>query len=235
MTHKITWQTESVRLTLLGSVEQSSSFSWSALTGQQPESVTSRPNQQLRVEEGPWENGHLALNAQPGRVEVIFNAIPQDPSTIPTLGDFKDVLPKFEGMVLKAKFPLSARIAVGVRLNAITGDQEKSDRLISEVLPDVKLPAGSTDVVFQYNVPKKFPKIGGLVVNRIVKWSQLVAHTLQFVAGQPHANSQQHILQLDLDINTSPMSKLPHPDQYISVVKALLGEAGSFSRSEVEL
>lgn len=235
MTQKITWQTESVRLTLLGSIENSPSFSWSALTGQQPESVTSRPNQQIHVEEGLWENGQLSLNSQPGRVEVIFSAVPTDPSSMPTLGEFSEVLPKFEALALKAKIPLSVRIAIGVRLNAVLGDQASSDRLIGEVLPHVKLPENSTDVVFQYNVPKKFPKISGIVVNRIVKWSQLVAHTLQFVGGQPHANVQEHILQLDLDLNTSPLSKLPHPDQYGLVLKALFGEAASLSASKVQL
>jgi len=229
MTEKISWQVDVVRLTLLGSVDVAPSFSWAALTGLQPESVTSRPNQQLNVEEGPWENGHLAVNGQPGRIEVIFSAIPKDPMSIPSLGDIRTILPKFEALTTKAKFPVSARIAVGIRLNAFPGDQEKSDRLISAALPEVRLPAGSTDVVVQYNSPKKYPKIGGLVVNRIIKWSQLVAHTLQFVNGQQLANAQEHILQLDLDINTSPLSKLPHTDQYAAVVKALFAEIDGLS------
>ncbi len=234
MNHKISWQTESVRLTLLGSVEVSSHLSWMALTGKQPESVTSRPQQQLNVEEGSWENGHLVVNSQPGRVEILFSALPNDPTTTPSLGEFHDVLPKFEALTSKAKLPTCLRIAVGAKLNAFPGSQEKSELLINSALPDVKLPKNCSDVVVQYNVPKKFAKIGGLVVNRIVKWSQLVVHTVQFVGGQQLANAQEHIIQLDLDINTSPLSKLPHQDQYRIVLKALFGEVESLSNLEGE-
>lgn len=232
MNHKISWQTESVRLTLLGSVEVSPHLSWMALTGKQPESVTSRPQQQLNVEEGAWENGHLVINSQPGRVEIMFNALPKDPTSTPTLGAFHNVLPMFEVLASKARLPTCARIAVGAKLNAFPGSKEQSEVLINSALPDVKLPKNCSDVVVQYNVPKKFPKIGGLVVNRIVKWSQLVVHTVQFVGGQQLANAQEHIIQLELDINTSPLSKLPHPDQYKVVLKALFGEVESLSNLE---
>ena len=232
MNHKISWQTDSIRLTLLGSVEAAPSFSWSALTGKQPESVTSRPQQQLNVEEGSWENGHLVVNSQPGRVEILFSAIPKDPTSIPSLGDFESLLPKFEALTSKVKLPVSARIAVGAKLNAFPGSQEKSDSLINGALPNVRLPNGCSDVIIQYNVPKKLPKISGLVINRIVKWSQLVVHTLQFVGGQQLANAQEHIVQLELDINTSPLSKLPHPDQYGLVLKALYAEVSDISKLE---
>ncbi|MET1069956.1 MAG: hypothetical protein ABWY28_18290 [Pseudomonas prosekii] len=234
MNQKISWQTESVRLTLLGSVEVSPYLSWMALTGKQPESVTSRPQQQLNVEEGAWENGHLVVNSQPGRVEILFSAIPNDPTSNPTLGEFHTVLPNFEALTSRAKLPTCARIAVGAKLNAFPGSQEQSEMLINNALPDIKLPKNCSDVIVQYNVPKKFAKIGGLVVNRIVKWSQLVVHTVQFVGGQQLANAQEHIIQLDLDINTSPLSKLPHSDQYKVVLKALFGEVESLSKLEGE-
>ncbi|MFL8988457.1 hypothetical protein Q8X48_25005 [Pseudomonas sp. QLc11A] len=224
---KTVWETESIRLTLLGGIEPAMTFSWSSLTGQQPDSVTNRPGQGVKTEEGQWGGGHLVISCQPGRFEVILNAIPLDPSTIPTLGDFIVVLEKFELLFAKVTFPKALRIAVGAKFNKFFGSEKEAVSFVGQLVPDFKPSADYCDLMIQYNNPKKFPRIGGLVINRIVKCSQLALHTVQFASHQQIDSQVLPVVQVEVDFNTSPASALPHPENYGQVLKAIFNELRS--------
>lgn len=221
---KTDWETESIRLTLLGAIEPAMTFSWSSLTGQQPESVTNRPSQGVQIEEGQWGGGHLVISSQPGRLEVALNSAPRDPSTVPTLGDFGEVLEKFEPLFAKVTFPKVLRVAVGAKLNRFFRSDLESASFIGELVPDFKPSADYSDLIIQYNKQKKYPKIGGLVLNRLVKCSQMAFHTVQFVSHQQMDNQIQPVVQMEFDFNTSPASSLPHPDNYGSILKVIFNE-----------
>lgn len=226
------WETESIRLTLLGGIEPGITFSWSSLTGQQPESVTNRPAQGVQIEEGQWGNGHMLISSQPGRLEVILSATPRESSSIPTLGDFGTVLENFEALFFKVSLPKVLRMAVGVKLNRFFKSDREAAVFIGELIPDFKPSADYSDLMIQYNNPRKYPKIGGLVLNRLLKCSQMAFHTVQFVANQQVDNKLLPVVQLEFDFNTSPVSSLPHPDNYGSVLKAIFGELRSHVAGE---
>lgn len=224
MTLNISWQTESVRLSLLGTPESAGKLSWLALTGQQPESVTSRPAQGSHTEEGVWEGGRLVLSAQPGRFDIILTASPSVPDQVPSLGDFSDVSKKFENLLGSQQLPKCLRIALGAKLNVFPGDAKRSREMLTELLPDVTIRGEVSDVSLQFNKIKKFPKIGGLIVNRLAKLSQVVVQTVLFQSGSSLSDKSVDMLQLELDYNTSHTSTLPHTGQYKSVVSVLFNE-----------
>lgn len=223
MTQNISWQTESVRLSLLGCADVSGKFTFLALTGKQPESVTSRPAQQIHSEEGIWEGGQLVISSQPGRMDITLNALPSDPAAMPTLGEAQGVVQRFDKALANMAFPQSVRLAAGVKLNLYPDDLAHSTRMLKSFLPQMDF-GDATDIILQLNTPKKFPKLSGLVMNRLTKWSQLVAHTVQFSDNTALSNFQMQLLQLECDFNTSPTSKLPHHDSYKSIISALFSE-----------
>lgn len=218
------WDTESIRLTLLGNVEPGLAPTWLSMTGQQPDSVTNRPAQGVQLEEGQWAGGHLVVSCQPGRIEIVLTAMPRDPSEIASLGTFLVALTKFEEIISKVTYPKVSRLAVGAKINVFFDTEKQVSEFISSQVPDFKPSKEYCDLMLQYNLPKKFAKIGGLILNRIIKMSQFVMHTVQFTSTQQLGNDAHPVAQIEYDFNTSPASTLPHQDNYGGIVKAIFAE-----------
>ncbi|WP_301360756.1 hypothetical protein [Stutzerimonas nitrititolerans] len=226
MTQSQSWITESIRFSLLGVQDSPRRVSWASLVGQEPESITNRPAQHLTVEEGAWGGGQLVVTTQLGRIDITLTAMPAPTVTgVPSLGAFGVVGDQFEKILRLQLFPQAARLAVGASLNIFPKDLAESRKLIEELLPQLKLDPDASDVMLQVNRPKKFPKLSGLVMNRLCKWAQLVTQTVQFQNNEPLAQTQMHLIKLDLDLNTSPASALPSPSSYSSIIEAFFAEA----------
>jgi hypothetical protein len=191
----------------------------------EPESVTNRPAQQLSIQEGPFEGGRLIITSHPGRVDITLAALPHDPTSHPTLGDFSSVSAKFESRLCALKLPTVARLAMGAILNVFPGSVERSHVMFKELVPEVSFGADASDLMFQVNRVKKFPKISGMIMNRLTKWSQLLSQTVQYQNHEALGTKQNHLIQLELDINTHANSKLPHADAYKTIIAAFFSEA----------
>ncbi|WP_332846356.1 hypothetical protein [Pseudomonas lactucae] len=223
MTQSHTWKTESLRLSLLG-IADGSKLSWKSIVGHEPESQTSRPAQSVTIEEGPFEGGKLTVTSQPGRLDVTLSAIPVDPMSSPTLGKFEEVSKNFEYHVSRIRLPAATRLAMGATMHVFVGDLRESAELF-KTLVGIDFGPDASDLSVQVNRPKKFPKIGGLVMNRLSKWSQLVHQSIQYQVGDAVTATQEHVIQLELDFNTHPQSKLPHPDGYANIISPFFSEA----------
>lgn len=207
-------------------------MSWQSVVGAEPESVTNRPAQQLSIQEGPYEGGRLVITSHPGRVDIALTAMPSDPMSHPTLGEFSVVCANFESRINVLKFPTVARLAMGVTLNVFPESLEKSNLMFKELVPGINFGSDASDLMVQVNRAKKFPKISGMVMNRLTKWSQLLSQTVQYQNNEALATKHNHLIQLELDLNTSPTSKLPHADTYKSIVSAFFSEARSLAGVE---
>lgn len=226
MTQTQRWLTESIRFSLLGTAPEGGKIAWSSLTGHEPDSVTNRPAQQLSMEEGTWEGVQLVVTGQPGRIDIALSAAPKDFTGIPNLGDFADISTKFEKLLGNITFPPVARLALGATVNTFPGSVEDSGVLFRKLVPELRLADDVSDVMIQLNKAKKFPKLSGFVMNRLTKWAQLITQTIQFQNHEQQvAPRQSHLIQLELDFNTHPVSRLPHPSSYAGIVAAIFDEA----------
>ncbi|WP_350404316.1 hypothetical protein ABCR88_07650 [Pseudomonas sp. W17] len=228
MTQTTAWTTETIRFTLLG-VPEGVKVSWQSIVGEEPESVTNRPAQRLSIQEGPFQGGRLVITSHPGRVDISLAAVPTNPESHPTLGYFAEVSGIFEERLSLIKFPTVARLAMGVTLNVFPESLEKSNLMFRELVPGLDFGNDASDLMVQVNRVKKFPKISGMVMNRLSKWSQLLSQTVQYQNHEALATKHNHLIQLELDLNTSPNSKLPHADAYKSIIAAFFSEARSLA------
>lgn len=224
MTQTHSWHTESVRFSLLG-VTDGAKISWQSITGKEAESMTNRPAQQLIIEEGPFGEGRLVVTSQPGRIDITLSAMPVDPFTPPSLGAFEEIAQSFERRLSSLKMPTAARLAFGATLNMYPGNLETSNALFRQLVPQVQIDSSISDLIFQFNRPKKYPKISGLVMNRLTKWSQLAFQTVQYQNNMTMNPVSKPVLQLELDFNSHPESKLPSSSAYGPLVAAFFIEA----------
>lgn len=238
MTQIHNWQTESVRVTFLGVPEGSGkSLSWSSVTGVEPETVTNKPAQQIKTEEGVWENGHLVLSVNPGRIDFTYTGLPPtDLKDAPNLGDFVDVSKKLEKALKQSELPKCARIATGARLQILFSSQADCVKFLRKTLPGLAIDEECVDIMFQFNKQKKL-KQSGVLANRIVRWSQLMVQTFAVPIGSEKQFSEhkqvldgslasvQYVVQLELDFNTVPGAVLPHSSSYWPIVSSLFSEA----------
>lgn len=187
--------------------------------------MTNRPAQQLLIEEGPLGDGRLVVTSQPGRIDITLNAMPVDPFTPPSLGAFEEVGYTFERRLSGLKMPAAARLAFGATLNIYPGNLETSGAMFRQLVPEVHLDAGVSDLMLQFNRPKKYPKISGVVMNRLTKWSQLTFQTVQYQNNMTTSPISKPVLQLELDFNSHPESSLPNPSAYGPLISAFFAEA----------
>lgn len=226
MTRTHAWLTESIRFSFLG-VAEGTKISWHAFTGKEPESLTNRPAQQLVIEEGPFLSGRLVITSQPGRVDITLSAMPTDPNVNPSLGDLDSNLQEFSERLMQVKLPAAARVAFGAVLNIFSSSKEESGAVMRELIPSFKIDASATDISLQFNVPKKLPKVSGITLNRLTKYSQLMSQVVIYGSAGP-STKLDHVLQLELDINTHPEYRIPGSSIYSGLIPAIFSEAASF-------
>ncbi|MGE1089837.1 hypothetical protein [Pseudomonas zeae] len=231
MTYAHSWSTESLRFSLLG-VPDGTRVSWQSLVGKEPESVTNRPSQQLSIEEGPFEGGRLVVTTQPGRVDISLTATPTDPMVHPSLGDFEQASRLFEQRINNMKLPSVSRLAMGATLHIPLNSAEESSKVIKELIPGFSIDEGVTDITLQMNRSKKLPKISGVVLNRLTKWSQLVTQTVHYQNHEQLASKQGYLIQLELDLNTHPNSKLPNASAFAPLITVFFNEARSLVQGD---
>lgn len=226
MTRTYPWLTESIRFSFLG-VTEGGKISWNAFTGKDAESVTNRPAQQLTIEEGAFLSGRLVITSQPGRVDVTLSAMPTDPNVHPGLGEFSQNLEAFSERLMQVKLPAAARVAFGAILNIFPSSYEESGAVMRELIPSFQIDKHATDISLQFNVPKKLPKVSGITLNRLSKYSQMMSQVIMYgSAGQ--STKREHVLQLEIDINTQPDYRIPGASVYTGLIPAIFAEAGSF-------
>lgn len=224
------WRTDAIRFSFLGCTDEAAeAISWLALTGQEPESETRKKSQGTRNEEGAWGGGTLSVSAQSGRVDIFLTPIqpPHMPKEPPHLGSLPPIARKLESCIAKLRLPTSARLAIAAQISLSVADGKESIKRLNELTPHANFKENLTDVVCQYNDPKKL-RHSGIEFNRIFKWSQTRIQYLQFGIGPdgkqtpmgPGTNSQ-HLLQLDLDFNTAPNAPVMHREGQLNIIKEM--------------
>ncbi|QDR67174.1 hypothetical protein [Pseudomonas sp. BJP69] len=210
------WQVEVLRFSFLnlqaGQGEQN--FSWSSLTSSPPETVSEKRGSRIRVEEGEWLNGNLAVHSQVGRVDVLYNSSAGE-SPVPNAGQFVEVLGLMRNWYSRFSSIDSRRVAFGGVLLLPVADIQEGYQLLGEFLPFVDFASDMRDFSLQVNRQKAG---NGFLANVISKWSCVEIKTLQLTNEGLAEQSSDFALRLEFDINTA---ELPYDSARLDVVEVL--------------
>ena len=230
MTQRFDWRADILRFSFLGCTDEAAeAITWFALTGKDPESETRKKSQGTRNEEGPWGPGQLTVAVQSGRVDIFLtpiqpSAMPKEP---PNLGYLPVIAKDFMACILRLKLPKVARLAIGAQITLPVEDSKSAIDRLNELTVHSSFKNTLTDVIVQYNEPKRL-KHSGVEFNRLFKWSQARVQFLQFgvtADGQQmpmgNALNTQHLLQLELDFNTAPNAPMMHQGGQENIVREM--------------
>lgn len=235
------WQTSTLRLTaFLGPTARVSDNTWwSDLIGKPPESRTVRPQKGEQNDEGPFEQGVLALNVNPARIDWLF--MPKvDPEKfegmMPTIGSFPDAVDLFLKLMQRwltpPMCPPIQRLAFGAILLQPTANRASGYALLDGFLPALDVdPHKSSDLLYQINRPRQSTcGVRDLLINRVSKWSVM---SIQFV-GIPvitlpvttKLGPESFACHAEFDINTDKDFQIELPKEQLAIIFQELVDLG---------
>lgn len=211
------WQAQVLRLTAFAFQPDSSGPQewWQTLRGEGPETVVAQPKRDLHQEEGPFQNGTLALKIERRRIDwVLAPRLDPTESTddIPTLGPFPEALEPFHALTQRW-FPLGPaveRLAFGAVLLQPVGDHRSGYRLLGSYLHAVQMDPESSEFQYRINRRRHSASVADLQINRLCTWSCVrwegvrMALELGSLTAERRPLGRGYACRLELDINTDP-------------------------------
>ena len=200
------WQVEALRFSFINLVPGSDSdnFSWSNLMPTEPDSVTTKKAHGILTEQGGWLNGALAVNRQPGRVDVIYSHIQpeiflESDSPLPNAGQFEDIVSSCAGFAGPLGGLRASRIAFGAVLLLPVEDAAHGYQHLRNFLPFVSFEEDMSDFFLQVNRRRESGL--GIQINELSKWGCVDVRGINIVSPDIHTPGV-HAVRLELDINT---------------------------------
>jgi hypothetical protein len=220
------WLCESVRVTALWPMPEpvGSDLTWEAVAGAPPELKEDHPRRGTHRERGPLdeERAILELQTAPGRVDWLLTApldamVTEVVSSFPSIGSPKDALSLFEATVFnKAARAYSApRFALGLVATRPATDLDAAHSELAKLLVSMKPKlSGAHDFLYQINRPRPSLSISGLGVNRLSRWSAVLATSvvLQTTGAASAARSVIAGTRVELDMNSAADRTQPIPE-----------------------
>jgi len=222
----ISWLVESVRVTLFTSAGLRDG-AWRRLTQADPDSISKR-GLGMVVESGRYGEGWLTLQGGPGRVDLVFGAVPAEHLPSPRvewpahvgdldsrLAELKDVFPK----LVKEVEGSTTRLALGAALLFPVGSHREGYEALGSCLHAVDLDPESRDFVYRINRPRTIAMPGEphLLVNRLTTFMVAQVMTLFIQLNESGASAQNALtppsfacrLELDLSTDAARVGPLP--------------------------
>lgn len=177
---------------------------------------------------GIRENVSVHLAVQVGRIDVACL-----PSGNPSLhngkvrsakiADMRAASATLERLVRRLVEKIEAtRMAVVIDTSATVDTSGPTD-ILKGLLPSVRLPENSSDVIFQLNVRKYLPSVE-IEINRLCTWSTGEVQFISAGTGGLPPIVRNPIVSMKADVNTVPEVRLSR-EQTIAVVPFLVEEA----------
>ncbi|MHB2240822.1 hypothetical protein [Pseudomonas monsensis] len=200
------WQVEALRFSFINLAPGSDSdnFSWSNLMPTEPDSVTTKKAHGILAEQGNWFKGTLAVNRQPGRVDVIYTIDQPDSfsameSLLPNAGSFDEVLSACGEFARPLSRLAASRIAFGAVLLLPVEASLEGYEYLKRFLPFVKFEDDMSDFFLQVNRKKSSDL--GISVNELSKWGCVDVRGINVV--DPEIQTPQvFAVRLEIDVNT---------------------------------
>lgn len=213
------WQAENLRLSafVVNAIDPTKKHFWEPLIGTPSNEIRHRPQQQLIMEEGPFLNGRLRVEAVNNRVDWrLLPDLTNPPHDLPTMGPY-DVLERgFRELMQRwlADCPSVHRLAYGGVLLLPAESLPDALRRLDELLPTVRVePEVTQDFIYRINKRRDSRSgIEGLKINRLSTWA-----AVQVIETQIHVSegdqgtlnvtqlpNPRGLCRLEIDINTIP-------------------------------
>lgn len=225
------WQAESLRLTVFAfpASPLSDPGWWNMLTGEGPQTQTTRAREGTTVKAGPFADSWLTNVVLPNRIDWLLTMSPEAPppeNLIPTIGTFTDKLRVFIQLMFNwiklDSCPEIQRIALGAVLYLPATDKETAYRQLIPYLPYVRIdPVNSRDLFYQINRPVVSKSYPDIFINRLSKWAvsvfgivniQLGSETTPAIVGKKIVGNHCCRLELDLSTNANRTMALPRKE-----------------------
>ena len=218
------WDVESLRLSIFHPGDYESSHSpglWESVTGQQVDSIDSRPRDRAIRAVGLVEGNNLNLTHQDGRVDWTLQptagVAPQPPNdvVVAKIGSVEHMLPIFQNALEHSLEAITSvdRIAFAPGLIREVPDINVGLEQLDKFLPCLNLTAAHGDLIYQINRIRRSESVRHARINRIAKWSLELVGGISFrvgPTGQPDVlpTSLQPVRRLLLDVNTTQTTSI---------------------------
>ncbi|WP_157015857.1 hypothetical protein [Pseudomonas batumici] len=228
------WQVEALRFSFINLVpgSDSDSFRWSSLIPAEPDSVTTKKAHGILAEQGSWLKGTLAVNRQPGRVDVIYT-INQPESflvlenPLPNAGSFEEVVAACAGFAKPLGSLSASRIAFGAVLLLPVEKTADGYEYLRKFLPFIKLEEDMSDFFLQINRRRNSDL--GVQINELTKWGCVDVRGVNIVDPDMRTPGV-FAVRLELDINT-PESPTPLELDVSKLILELMGRGSSIAQN----
>jgi hypothetical protein len=231
------WDVESLRLTTFHPERTAQPGLWSELMGNDPETVNSRPREQVLLEEGGANGNRLVVAYQNQRLDWTISPGPpsspdlRKPVIMLDVDQAISLMRKALGVSTQSYHQVD-RLAFGAILTRQVSDVAEGLRYLSQYLRHMDLEnRGGMDFIYQVNRPRRSSHASHVSVNRLAKWSLGNVQTGSMRIGPsqpPHVAVSEFLLidKLVLDINTVPTNNAIS----ISRMPGLLDEFMAFAQ-----
>ena len=212
------WDVESLRVSLFSPVGSPTSAKpelWEKVTGEEPDSIDTRPRERVTRALGHVEQNNLQLLVREERLDWIIQPnidshMPTDP--VPTLKDTQDTLQILQKATRCSLETISIvqRFAFSPVLIKHVPDPTAGIAQLSRYLPRLNTDSmEGLDFIYQTNVRQRSTSVPHVRINRLSKWSIVQVGTLELkirASERPHVNtpSVRYARMLNLDVNSDP-------------------------------
>ena len=196
-----------------------------------PDSVTTKKAHGILAEQGSWLKGTLAVNRQPGRVDVLYSVDQPDSfsamdSLLPNAGGFEEVLTACAGFAEPLSRLEASRIAFGAVLFLPVEASEEGYEYLKKFLPFMKFEEDMSDFFLQVN--RKKSSALGIQVNELSKWGCVDVRGFNVI--DPEVQTPQFFaVRLEIDVNT-PDSPTPINVDVAKLIVELMSRGRSIAQ-----
>lgn len=207
-------QIESLRLTafLRGEPEDRLSW-WGKVFGGEPDARNLKPSLHQTQETGTVGEYFVVLASQLNRVDMVLQAKQQEDEPVAKwIGAVDAVMTSFNEMVTRwlRDDHLVTRLAFGLTVHLPMPGKVEAYSELAKYLTSVKLDAeNSSDFAYQINRPRSSSVVGGLIVNRLSKWSAAFFTPVRFSMEHPQRpqattiGEGRYSCRFEVDVNSS--------------------------------
>ena len=194
------WQIESLRKTYFFPLESELTTTqlWKSIVQSDPSDRNEKHATRTITEHGIWHDHMLSVTFQPGRVDILLNAIMNVPG-LPNAGLFIDLVDLFKDLKLTPSVVQASRIAFGAVLLVPEKSHQNCYETLGKLLSHVEINQNSNQFIYRINNPTQSTVIPNSFLNCISTWAAL---RVEFSTISPSSITDSYATRVELDINT---------------------------------
>lgn len=225
-----TWKIESLRLSVFLAEPDSSLGSdwWKDVTGEEPETTTTKRASGERIDEGQFENDRLWLNVSSGpqgKVDWIWYPQIDSSGGFATIGEFSSANPTFDNLLrgwVRDKCPPAIRFAYGATFLSDVESPAAGYEFLQAALPFIKFELGEwSDFTFNVNKLMQSEALAATEIsprlNAFTKWNSIkMIHAI--LDGSPAPSIEAYAVRMEIDLSSDAANRLHIPKDLLDAL-----------------